>query len=311
MKNYFLLLFILVSVNLSFSQQDPQYTQYMYNTQVINPGYIGSKDALGLGLLYRAQWAGFDGAPQTGTFTFNSPVGELKRNALGLSIVSDKIGPSNETSFVIDYAYSLPLSERSKLSFGVKAGANVFNIDYTKLDIYDGGDWQFVENIENKLRPQIGMGIYFNTDRLYLGFSIPNFLNTEHYNTANISNANEDAIAIDRLHYFFIAGYVFHLSDDIKFKPATMIKMVSGSPLQADMSANFLFNDKFTLGAAYRWDAAASAMAGFQISNQFFIGMGYDFQTTEIQKYSKGSYEVFLRFDIFNKTERILTPRFF
>lgn len=311
MKHYFLFLIVLVCVNLSFSQQDPQYTQYMYNTQVVNPGYIGSKDALGVGLLYRTQWSGFDGAPNTGTLTFNSPLGELKRSALGLSIVSDEIGPSNETSVAIDYAYSLPLSEMSKLSFGVKAGINVFNIDYTKLNMYDNNDWQFSENIDNKLRPQIGMGVYFNTDRLYLGFSIPNFLNSEHYNTGNIENANENAIAVDRLHYFFIAGYVFNLSDNVKFKPATMVKWVSGSPLQADISANFLFNEKFTLGAAYRWDAAASALAGFQISNQFFIGMGYDFQTTEIQKYSKGSYEIFLRFDVFNKTERILTPRFF
>lgn len=311
MKHYFLFLIVLVCVNLSFSQQDPQYTQYMYNTQVVNPGYIGSKDALGVGLLYRTQWSGFDGAPNTGTLTFNSPLGELKRNAIGLSIVSDEIGPSNETSVAIDYAYSLPLSDMSKLSFGVKGGVNVFNIDYTKLNMFDNNDWQFSENIDNKLRPQIGMGIYFNTDRLYLGFSIPNFLNSEHYNTGNIENANENAIAVDRLHYFFIAGYVFNLSDNVKFKPATMVKWVNGSPLQADVSANFLFNEKFTLGAAYRWDAAASALAGFQISNQFFIGMGYDFQTTEIQKYSKGSYEIFLRFDVFNKTERILTPRFF
>lgn len=311
MKNYFLILFLFACVHLGFSQQDPQYTQYMYNTQVVNPGYIGSKNALGLGLLYRAQWAGFDGAPKTGTFTVNSPLGELQRNALGLSIVSDKIGPSNETSFVIDYAYSIPLSDVSKLSFGIKAGANVFNIDYTKLDMYDPNDWQFADNIDNKLRPQIGMGIYFNTDRLYLGFSIPNFLNSEHYNTSHIDDASEDAIAVERLHYYFIAGYVFDISDEVKFKPATMVKWVNGSPLQADVSANFLFNEKFTLGAAYRWDAAVSAMAGFQLSNQLFIGMGYDFQTTEIEKYTNGSYEVFLRFDVFKKTERILTPRFF
>lgn len=311
MKYYIVLLLALASVNFSFSQQDPQFTQYMYNTQVINSGYMGSKDALGLGLLYRTQWAGFDGAPKTGTFTLHSPVGLLKRMALGLSIVSDKIGPSDKTNFVVDYSYSLILSEQSRLSFGLKGGLDIFNVDYTKLNLYDGADPQFQDNIDNKIIPQVGAGIYFNTDRFYAGLSVPNFFNSKHYNENSVDNVEDDAIAVDRLHYFFIAGYVFDLSENLKFKPATMVKAVSGSPLQADVSGNFLIHDKLTLGAAYRWDAAMSAMAGFQITNQLFIGMGYDFQTTDIEKHSDGSYEVFLKFDLFKKTERILTPRFF
>jgi type IX secretion system PorP/SprF family membrane protein len=212
---------------------------------------------------------------------------------------------------VIDYSYSLLLSRVSRLSFGLKGGLDILDVDYTKLNIYDGGDAQFMNNVDKKFQPQIGAGIYYNTDRLYLGLSVPNFLNSKHYNSENINDVNEDVVAIERLHYFLIAGYVFDIGKNLKFKPGTMLKAVSGSPLQADVSANFLFNERFTLGAAYRWDAAVSAMAGFQISNQLFIGMGYDFQTTDIQKYSDGSYEIFLRFDIFNKSERILTPRFF
>ncbi|AZJ32657.1 MULTISPECIES: PorP/SprF family type IX secretion system membrane protein [Tenacibaculum] len=311
MKHYSILLLIIISVNVCFSQQDPQYTQYMYNTQVVNPGYIGSKNALGLGLLYRTQWAGFDGAPNTGTFTFNMPLGTLKRNAIGLSIINDKIGPSNETGITIDYAYSLLLSGRSRISFGIKGGLSILDVDYSKLNIYDENDWQFAENIDKKVQPQIGAGIYYNNDRLYLGLSVPNFFNSKHYNSDSVNNNNEDAIAIERLHYFFIAGYVFDISENLKLKPATMFKWVNGSPLQADLSANFLFNNKFTLGASYRWDAAISAMAGFQITNQLFLGMGYDFQTTDIEDHSNGSYEFFLRFDIFNNPERILTPRFF
>jgi type IX secretion system PorP/SprF family membrane protein len=283
----------------------------MYNTQIVNPAYIGSKEAASVGFLYRTQWVGFDGAPKTGTFTASTPLGELKRMGLGLSIVSDKIGPATETNFVIDYSYSLLLSRVSRLSFGLKGGLDILDVDYTKLNIYDGGDAQFMNNVDKKFQPQIGAGIYYNTDRLYLGLSVPNFLNSKHYNSENINDVNEDVVAIERLHYFLIAGYVFDIGKNLKFKPGTMLKAVSGSPLQADVSANFLFNERFTLGAAYRWDAAVSAMAGFQISNQLFIGMGYDFQTTDIQKYSDGSYEIFLRFDIFNKSERILTPRFF
>jgi len=311
MKHYSILLLIIISVNVCFSQQDPQYTQYMYNTQVVNPGYIGSKNALGLGLLYRTQWAGFEGAPNTGTFTFNVPLGTLKRNAIGLSIINDEIGPSNETGFTIDYAYSLLLSGRSRISFGIKGGLSILDVDYSKLNIYDENDWQFAENIDKKIQPQIGAGIYYNNDRLYLGLSVPNFFNSKHYNSDSTNNNNEDAIAIERLHYFLIAGYVFDISENLKLKPATMFKWVNGSPLQADLSANFLFNNKFTLGASYRWDAAISAMAGFQITNQLFLGMGYDFQTTDIEDHSNGSYEFFLRFDIFNNPERILTPRFF
>ena len=113
------------------------------------------------------------------------------------------------------------------------------------------------------------------------------------------------------MHYFFIAGYVFDINENLKFKPATLFKMVSGSPLQADVSANFLLYDKLTLGAAYRWSAAMSAMVGFQVSDQIFLGFAYDYQTTELEKYSDGSYELMLRFELFNRPERVLTPRFF
>lgn len=311
MKNYYTLLLVLMCAYFGNAQQDAQYTQYMYNTQVINPGYIGSKEALSFGLLYRSQWVGFDGAPKTATFTVSKPFGELKQSSLGLSLVMDKIGPSTETNLVVDYSYSLILSEEGRLSFGVKAGVDLLNVDYTKLNIYDSNDVQFSDNLESKLQPQLGAGVYYNTNKLYLGLSVPNLLNSKHYNSENLDDINADAYAIDRLHYFFIAGYVARISDEVKFKPATMLKFVSGSPLQVDLSGNFLINDKFTIGASYRWDAAISAMAGFQINNKMFIGMGYDFQTTDVEDYSDGSFEIFLKFDVFEKIEKILTPRFF
>ncbi len=311
MKYYILILLVFMSISLSFSQQDSQYTQYMYNTQVINPGYIGSKDVLSFGLLYRSQWVGFDGAPETGTFTISSPIGEAKKMGLGLSIVNDQIGPSTETNIVVDYAYALMFSRVSKLSFGIKAGVNILDVDYTKLNIYDTNDSQFSENINNKLYPQIGAGIFYNTDKMYVGLSVPNLLNSKHYDTDNIDDINVDEFAIERLHYFLIGGYVFDLNENLKFKPATMVKLVDGSPIQADISANFLINEKITLGAAYRFDAAVTAMAGFQITNRLFIGMGYDYQTTDIETYSDGSYEIFIKFDVLKNVERILTPRFF
>ncbi len=319
MRNSYIaiLVLILLGTYSSSAQQDPQYTQYMYNTQVINPAYVGSREALSFGLLARTQWVNFEGAPKTGTFTVNSPIGVLGNMGLGLSIVHDELGPAVESNITIDYSYTINTSDTDKFSFGLKAGLDLLDVDFTKLNIADPGDI-FENNIDSKIQPQIGAGVYYHTDRFYTGLSVPNFLNTKHFDESQIGNIINDpsgtagsTTAAERLHYFLIAGYVFDLSDNLKFKPATLIKLVSGAPLEWDASANFLINEKFTIGASYRWSAALSAMAGFQISDEIFIGVGYDYQTTDIETYSDGSYEVFLRFDVFNKPERVLTPRFF
>ena len=308
--NYILLgLFMALPFVEMQAQQDPQYTQYMYNTQVINPAYAGNREMLSLGLLYRTQWVGVEGAPKTATFSVNSPVGRLENMGLGLSVVHDAIGPATQTDVAIDYSYSIPLTYKAKLSFGVKAGVDVLDVDFTKLNIYNPSDPLFQNNIDNRWQPKIGAGLYVNTDKWYVGLSVPNFLETKHFDRSN--NSNFQSVAAERMHFFLIGGYVFDLSDSVRFKPATMLKAVQGAPLQWDVSANFLFHNKLTLGAAWRWDAALSAMAGFQISPGLFIGVGYDYQLTDIEKYSDGSYEIMLRFDIVDQIEKILTPRFF
>jgi len=296
----------------SNAQQDPQYTQYMYNTQVVNPAYAGSRDVLSFGLLYRTQWVGLDGAPKSFSFTVNSPIGSMDNMGLGLSIVRDEIGPAIESNIIIDYSYSISTSDYGKLSFGLKAGLDILDVDFSKLNIFDDGD-VFDNPIDNKLQPQIGLGIYYNTEKFYAGLSVPNFLTSNHYDSSTLDDLDfdGDVSPAERFHYFLIAGYVFDLSDNVKFKPATLVKAVSGSPLQWDVSGNFLINEKFTVGVAYRWSAAMSAMLGFQVSDQIFIGAGYDYQTTDIESYSDGSYEIMLRFDVFYKPERVSTPRFF
>lgn len=319
MRNSYIaiLVLLLLGTYSSSAQQDPQYTQYMYNTQVVNPGYTGSRDALSIGLLGRTQWVNFDGAPKTGTFTISTPIGALENMALGLSIVHDELGPAVESNINIDYAYTINTSSDAKVSFGLKAGLDLLDVDFTKLNIADAGDI-FENNVDSKLQPQIGAGVYYHTQQFYAGLSVPNFLTTKHFDESQIDNLINDPLGVagettaaERLHYFLIAGYVFDLNDNLKFKPATLIKVVSGAPLEWDASANFLINQKFTIGASYRWSAALSALAGFQVTDELFIGVGYDYQTTDIETYSDGSYEVFLRFDIFKKPERVLTPRFF
>lgn len=295
------------------AQQDPQYTQYLYNTQIVNPAYTGSREVLSFGVLGRVQWVSIEGSPRTGTFTVSSPLGSENNMGLGLSIVYDQIGPSTESNANIDYSYSIQLDRHdvSKLSFGLKAGMDVLDVDYTKLTIYENYDPLFQTTVDNKIQPQVGAGIYYHTQKFYAGFSVPNFLNSKHFDESSLENQNIESIAVERLHYFFITGYVFELGPNLKFKPAALTKFVSGAPLQWDGSANFLINEKITLGASYRWNSSISALAGFQISQSLFIGLAYDYDTATIKDYSNGSYEAVIRFDILNKLDKVLTPRFF
>ncbi len=286
----------------SYAQQDAQFTQYMYNTINVNPAYAGSRGALSLFGLYRTQWVGLDGAPETAAFSMNTPFNESRLGA-GLSFINDKIGPTTESTISADISYTVPTSETNKLSFGIKGTANIFSLDATKLNPAQQFDPRF-QNL-NKTTPNIGAGIYYHSDKYYLGLSVPNFIESKRY------DSNEIAIFKERINYYFMAGYVFDLSPDIKFKPALLTKVVTGSPLQVDVSGNFMFVNRFVLGAAYRWDAAFSGLVGFQITDGLFIGYGYDRETTNLRKYNSGSHEIFLRFELLNNYNRIVSPRFF
>jgi len=287
---------------MSYAQQDSQYTQYMYNTININPAYAGSREVLSIFGLHRSQWVGLDGAPTTNAVSVNSPIGDSSFG-IGLSVVNDRIGPAEENAISADLSYYIPMSDTYKLAFGLKGTANLFSIDVNKLNIQHQNDPQF-QNLDNDFSPNVGAGIYLYSDKFYAGISVPNFFETKRYKDNSIS------ITQERLHYYFITGYVFEANPNLKIKPSVLTKAVEGAPLQIDGSLNFLLFEKLTLGAAYRWDAAWSAMAGFQISNSIFIGYAYDAETTQLQNYNSGSHEVFLRFELFNNT-RTLTPRFF
>lgn len=286
----------------TFAQQDAQFTQYMYNTINVNPAYAGSRGAMSVFALHRTQWVGLDGAPVTNAASINTPLNN-SRLGLGISVINDKIGPVNENTISTDLSYTIPTSETLKLSFGLKATANLFNLDNSKLNPVDQGD-PTLQNF-NKFNPNIGAGIYLHSDKSYIGFSVPNFIQTNRYNDNNVSLNKE------RINYYLIAGYVFDLNNYIKFKPALLTKMVTGSPLQSDISGNFLFNEKFMVGLSYRWSAALSAMVGFQISDAIYIGYGYDRETTNLNNYNSGSHEIFLRYEIFKNNNKITTPRFF
>ena len=287
----------------SFAQQDAQYTQYMYNTVNVNPAYAGSRGVLSIFGLHRTQWVGLDGAPVTNAFSINSPI-ENSNLGVGLSFVNDRIGPTVENTISADLSYTIQTSETYKLSFGVKGTANLFNLDVTKLNPENAND-PLLQGLNNNFSPNVGAGVYFHSDKLYLGASVPNFFETKRYDD------NSVAVYKERTNLYLIGGYVFDLTSNLKFKPAFLTKVVEGAPLQVDVSGNFLINEKFVLGAAWRWSAAVSLMAGFQVSDGLYIGYGYDLETTKLRKYNSGSHEVFLRFELFKKAERIVSPRFF
>ncbi|WP_010177309.1 PorP/SprF family type IX secretion system membrane protein [Aquimarina agarilytica] len=294
------------------AQQDPQYTQYMYNPSVVNPAYAGSRDVLSIVGLHRSQWVGVEGAPRTQTLGIHSPIG-IGRVGLGGNIVHDEIGPSQETYLTADFSYTIPTSEKGNLSFGIKAGAHILDVDFTKLNISDAGDI-FDRNIDNKVSPNIGLGLFYYTDKFYLGLSAPNLLQTRHFDNVNINTSTGSSfLSKERVHYYITTGRTFDLSSNVKFKPAILSKIVFGAPLQLDLTANFLIWEKLTLGAAYRWSAAWSALAGFQISDSLMIGFGYDRETTPLgdTSFNDGSYEVMMRFELFRKQNKIITPRFF
>ncbi len=296
-------LLIILSINAQ-AQQEPQYTQYMYNPILVNPAYAGSKGYTSIYGLYRSQWVGLDGAPQTINFSLNKPI-NASQLGYGLTIVNDRVGPSDETQFAVDLSYTIFFNDDYRLAFGVKTSANLLNVDYSKLNQYNQGEVILQNNISNRFSPNIGAGFYLYNKSGYFGASVPMLLDEKKYDDLSNSEVNQ------RYHLYFMGGKAFNLSDEVRFKPAFISKIVSGSPIQLDLSGNFLFYNKFTLGAAYRLSASLSAMAGFQISDQLFIGYGYDRETTRLNGFNSGSHEIFLQFDLFQNNRKVETPRFF
>lgn len=307
------LLLVFIFLESVSAQQDAQYTQYMFNTMSVNPAYAGSRGQLSIAALYRSQWVGLDGAPKSQTLNLHSPI-RNSQLGYGISIVNDEIGNGvvQETYFDAVLSYTIDVSLEGKLSFGLKAGGNLLNLDFQGLRNFDVEPVS-ADNIENKFSPNVGVGIYYHTNAFYAGLSAPNLLQTDHFD-----NNQRDANAVqflskERVNFYLITGYVFDIGNNTKFKPALLTKVVGGAPLQLDFSGSFLFNDKFSIGAAYRWDAAVSAMFGFQISEQLMLGLAYDRETTDLggTQFNDGSFEVFLRFELVKSFNRLVSPRFF
>lgn len=311
MKNsiYIYCICLLCALKMS-AQQDPQYTQYMYNMSVINPAYAtDNPDVVKLGGMYRAQWVGIKGAPKTESAFIHNTF--PKNVEMGMSIVNDEIGNVvNETNFYVDFAYVLKLSARTKLSLGLKAGATFYNTDFTGFQFTDDTpDNTFSENVSRTL-PNIGSGAYLFGDNYYVGFSVPNMLKTRHIE-------NRDGVAyqaVEDIHYFLTAGYVFQLSENVKLKPAFMLKAANDTPMSLDITANTLLMDTVEFGIGYRVKDAVSGLFNVRMSNSIRIGYAYDYTLSNLSKYASGSHEIMMLFDIskIGKPKGYdVSPRFF
>ena len=303
MKKLILILFALVIAQEITAQQDPQYTQYMYNMNVINPAYAGISEGLAIGALYRSQWVGLDGGPETFTFNIHSPVG--KQLALGLSVISDKIGPVEETNAYLDVSYTIPVGMETRLAFGVKGGFTFHNIGLVDLNLVDPGDPFFAQNI-NETTPNIGAGVYFyKPNKYYISASVPNILNGVHL------DANGTKIGSETEHFFAAAGYVFDLSNNFKLKPHALLKYATDAPISYDLNANLFMYDLVEVGVGYRLDDSFSGMVNFQVMDNLRIGYAYDAIQSDLDIVTNSSHEVFINFD-FNFSSKVSrSPRYF
>ena len=297
-----LLVFCVLGLQDADAQQDPQYTQYMYNMNVINPAYAGSKESLSMTALYRRQWAGFDGAPETITFSGHAPIGE--KTGLGLSAIKDELGPVQETNVFVDFSYTLQVSDNAKLALGLKAGATFHDVALSTLLLTDPGDPFFSQDI-NSTYPNIGAGAFFYTDKFYLSVSVPNLLNSVHLDENGLKYGSETN------HFFAATGYVFDLSQNVKLKPHVLVKGAFDAPLSFDANLNALFYEKFELGASYRLDDSFSGLVGFQATPNFRIGYAYDSVVSDLDVVTSASHEIILTFDIFLNKRVLKSPRYF
>lgn len=311
------MIFMGISIG-GLAQKEPQYTQYMYNIGSFNPGYVGTVETPEIAGLYRAQWLDIDGSPRTLRLGANVPLSN-ETMGLGLNVISDQIGPSTQTYVELAYSYQFNVSDNAKLSFGMDVGGSFLNVDFSKGTFENPGEPILGGETISNFYPTVGAGFFLYEDDIwYLGASIPNFL------TDGIYNDDVATIIDDKLQFNFIGGYVFDLSEMLRFKPAFLMNLVSGAPVNMNLSANFLYNDRFTMGAAYRFGNAISALAGFQVTDGIYAGYAYDYNTQPLGEFSSGSHEIILKFylgrgdgtnsrnkELKGKPKQIDSPRFF
>ncbi len=306
MKRLIIIVMLILGFNNSNAQQLPQFTQYMYNTIAINPAYAGSRGALSIVGLNRNQWGGFDGGPQTQTLSIHSPL-RNEKVGLGLSLINDKSGFENFTYVYADFSYTIKASEKVKVSFGLKGGMTYYKLAEELYNLTEVNQDSYFDERLNRWNSNLGAGILFHSDKWYFGLSVPKIINHDLNNDTSYA-------ALETVHYYGIGGYVFDLNKNLKFKPSYMIKYTKGAAFSTDLTANFLFDEKFWIGGSYRFNGeqrAIGALVDFQVSQQFRVGYTYEVPTGEIRPYTTGSHEILLMYEFKYTKKKMKSPRYF
>lgn len=292
------------------AQQDPQYTQYMFNMQALNPAYVGNQaNTISGTLLMRRQWFGIQGAPVTQSFTVNA---SLMQGSLGLGavILNDKIGVSNATSALFNWAYHLRVTRTGKLGFGMFAGLRQYRANFADLRTSIGNNYDPAFDVGiSKGLPVVGVGLMYHTDKFYAGISTPQLITTRY--SVNVASVQHNS------HFFMNTGYVMTVNDKIKVRPSMMVKYVRGSPVSIDLNANVWFKERFGVGASYRVRDSFDLLFEFQANQNLTMGYGFDMTLTKLGTYTNprgGSHEIMVRYQ--GKAgkgdkDKIVTPRHF
>lgn len=306
-KKIILAALMIMGALFSKGQQDPMYTQYIFNLQTVNPAYAGYWKTMGIMALTRHQWVGLNGHPSTQTFSFQTPL-KSEHVGLGFNIVLDKTGLEKTLLMNVDYSYEILLSDITTLRFGIKAGFTNYSNNLPEYIQYPdvSGDPVFQSTINNKFMPNFGFGLFLSSPRYFLSLSLPKILENNYQSNVN----NYDTKSQVR-HFFFAGGMMFDLSDNVKFKPTFMTKSVAGSPFEYDISANFLLAEKFWVGGMYRSGDAFGAIAQWVINKNLRFGYAYDFTTTDLRNYHNGVHEVMISYEFTYARHQYISPRYF
>lgn len=285
-------------------QQDPMFTQYFFNPLSVNSGYAGTREAMHVALVAREQWVGIDGRPRTQSLVIHSPL-KNEKIALGMSFLRDQIGPVQSTGIFGDIAYRIQLTPNSRLAFGLKGGVTLFTADLSSLTGTQENDPSFSQNLQNAPMPNVGAGLYWWSERYFVGLSAPKLIEN------NLSPGNALEQGSEKRHFFAMAGYVFTLNPTLKFKPTALVKYVQGAPVSAEITTNILIAEKLWLGAMYRYKTAAGALMSYQVTPQLRAGYSFDYTTNDLGRYNTGTHEIMLSYDFVFKSSHSLSPRYF
>ena len=289
----------------SKSQQDPLYSQYLHNMVSINPAYAGSSGNLNMTSLYRKQWVGFEGAPETMAISFNAPFIQYNIGA-GLTFISDKIGPVQQTGLYLDYAYFLRKNKKYKLSLGLKGGFNYYQMRIHDLRINNSDLFVSSYDFEAPVMFNVGLGVFYWSKTAYLGASIPKILQ----NSLFVEENSQESLSRERRHYFVMGGTIFNVAKYIKLKPTFTTRIVNGSPVSLELTSILIVLERIWTGIHYRVADSVGGHIRFQIGDNMQLGYSYDLTNSRLGAYNKGTHEIIVNFDFSVDGSRVRSPRY-